>query len=303
MAINYAQTLSIDMIVTEIEGLLDWRNQIFRQCFFPGSQTRLADSRAPSALLVWCGRDGGGLDRKVAERMALVHEELCKAAQRFIEQCAVGAAPTLELYDAFEYQFEAFITQIRRLHQDIADAGMAVDAITGLRTASGMRADLQREQDRFDRKGASFSIANIEVDKLPELQQQYDRHAQESVFAAVGKVIARTVRSFDDAYFLGKGEYLVILKHVEFRDACTVMDRLRAEIEGAPVALPQGLKVKLTASFGISEAVPRESPDVVLHHAKAALQQAKASGGNRVREYRETSVLEQYARDVNKELD
>jgi diguanylate cyclase (GGDEF)-like protein len=263
---------------------------------------RPADFHAPSALLMWCkrGSESGSLDRKVVERMTVVYEELCKVAQRMIDHCAVGAPPTLELYDAFENQFEGFVTQIRRLHQDIADAGMAVDAVTGLRTVSGMRADLKREQDRFDRKGTSFSIANIEVDKLPELQQTHDRRALESIYATVAQVIARTIRSFDDAYFLGKGEYLVILKHVEFMDACTVMDRLRAEIDSTPIFLPGGDKVKISASFGIAEALQRESADTALQNAKTALQQAKASGGNRVAEYRETSALEQYAKDVSK---
>lgn len=302
MAVNYTQTLSIDMIVTEIESLLDWRNHIMRQCFFPGSEARPADPQAPSALLMWCkrGAESGSIDRKVVDRLVLVYEELCRAAKGIADHCAGGAPPSLEIYDAFERQFEAFVVQVRRLHQDISNAGMAVDAVTGLRTVSGMTSDLKREQDRFDRKGTSFSIANIEIDGMADLQQRYDRRVMDTVYATVAQVIARTVRSFDDAYFFGKGEFLLILKHVDFMDACSVMDRLRGEIENTPVFLPGGEKTKVTASFGISEALQRESPEVALHHAKTALLQAKEHGGNRVTEYRERSALEQYAQDVTK---
>jgi diguanylate cyclase len=301
MAVSYTQTLSVDMIVTEIETLIDWRNQIVRQCFFPGSQTRAAEPQAVSTILMWCKRGGeaGTIDRKIVERMVLMHDELCRSARQMIDFCAGGKAPTLEVFDAFALQFDGFIAQIRRLHQDVADAGMAVDTVTGLRTASGLRNDLKREQDRFDRKGTPFSIADIEIDKVAEMAQKTDRRGMELVYSSVAAIIAKTIRSFDDAYFLGKGEYLVVLKHVEFMDACAVMDRLRAEISSSPVFLGND-RVAVSVSCGICEALQRESPDIALQNAKTALQAAKGGGGNRVQEFREKSALEQYAKDVHR---
>lgn len=285
------------MIVSEIEALLDWRNQILRQSFFPGASAKPADAQAPSAVLMWCRREAerGTVDRKLADRLGLVYDDLCKVARQAIDH---QGPMTLEIYDSLENQFEAFVTQVRRLQQDLADTAGAVDTVTGLRTVAGMRADLKREQDRFDRKGTSFSLANVEVDNLTDLQSRYDRRALDAVYAGVAQIIARTVRSFDDAYYLGRGEYLIVLKHVEFMDACAVMDRLRGEIEATPVFLPGGEKVKITTSFGISEALQRESIDVALGNAKAALNEAKAGGGNRVCEFREMSALEQYAKDM-----
>lgn len=299
MAVTYAQTLSTDMVVSEIEALLDWRNQILRGAFYPGSNTKPADAQSPSALLVWCRReaDRGTLDRKLADRLGLVHDELCKVARQVIDN---QGAPSLELYDSFENQFEAFVTQVRRLQQDLSDTAGAVDTVTGLRTVAGMRTDLKREQDRFDRKGTSFSLANVEIDNLQDLQSKHDRRAQDAIYANIAGVIARTLRSFDDAYYLGKGEFLIVLKHVEFMDACAVMDRLRCDIEATPVFLPSGEKLKITASFGVAEALQRESVEVAIEHAKAALNEARGGGGNRVSEFRETSALAQYAKDLNK---
>ena len=303
MAVSYAQTLSTDVIVAEIETLLDWRSQILRECFFPGSQAKASDPQVSSALVLWCKReaDRGTVEVRVAERMAFVHEELCKSARQVLLHSTTGAQPTLELYDAFEAMFENFITHIRRLQQDVADTTAAVDPVTGLRTVAGMRGDLQREQDRFDRKGASFCIACIEIDKLEELQMKRDRRSQDAVYATVAQVIAKAVRSFDDAYYLGKGEYLVVLKHIEFMDACAVMDRLRATLEKTTVFLPNAEKIKVTASLGVAEAQQREPSDKAINHAKSALAEAKAAGGNRVEEYRELSALAQYVRETKKD--
>ncbi len=303
MAVSYAQVISTDMIVSEIETILDWRNEIIRQSFFPGSQTRPADATAPSAMLIWCKReaDRNTVDRAVVERLMHVHNEMCKAARVMLDHCAGGAAPTLALYDSLENECDSFINHIRRLQQDLADSSTAVDPVTGLRTVAGMRNDIKREQDRFDRKGTSFSIANIEIDGLEALQAKYDRRGMDLIYASVAQVVARTVRSFDDAYYLGKGEYILVLKHVDFMDACSVMDRLRAEIESNPVFMQTGEKLKVTASFGIAEAIQREKPEVSVSYAKTALAESKRAGGNRISEYREMSALAQFARERGKE--
>lgn len=292
------------MIVSEIETLLDWRVTIMRQCFFPGSQPKAPDAHAPSALLMWCKREAerNAIDTKVADHLAKVHEDLCTGARVMLDYCAAGTAPTLALYDAFENGFESFVTQIRRLQADVSDSVVAVDPVTGLRTVAGMRNDIKREQDRFDRKGTSFSIASVEIDGLGEIQHQYDRRSQDVVYANVAQLIARTVRSFDDAYYLGKGEYLIALKHVEFMDACKVMDRLREEIEKTPVLMPNGEKLRVTSSFGIAEAMQREPADLSIENAKSARRMAKDEGGNRVKEFKERSALENYARDLKKNV-
>ncbi len=302
MAVTYTQTLSTDMVVTEIEALLDWRNHILREGFFPGSERQQADDQAPSTLLMWCRKsaESGIVDSKIVEKMSLVYEELCLTGRNFLTHCRGGQKPTVEIYDAFETRFESYVTQIRRLQQDISNAGMSVDPITGLRTVAGMRGEMKREQDRFDRKGTSFSVACVEIDHVRDIEVKYDRRGQEAIFAAVAHVIAKGVRSFDDAYYMGQGEYVVVLKHLEFMDACAVMDRLRADVEKLNIPLPNGEKVKLTASFGVTEALQREKADVAHAHAKAALQVAKEAGGNCVREYLEKSALERFAKDIKK---
>jgi len=291
------------MIVSEIETLLDWQGEILRACIFPGAVTRAPDAQAPTALLVWCKREAerNTIDRTVVERLTHVHDEMCKVGKKLLDNSAASKPLTPELYDAFHNQCDAFINHIRRLQQDLADSSTAVDPVTGLRTVSGMRNDIKREQDRFDRKGTSFSIANIEIDKLDELQKKFDRRGMDLIYASVAQVVARTVRSFDDAYYMGKGEYVLVLKHVEFMDACSVMDRLRAEIETSPVFMQTGEKLKITASFGIAEAIQREKTEVCIGYAKGALEEAKRAGGNRISEHKELSALEQYARDMHKE--
>lgn len=300
MAVSYTNVLSTDLLVTEIAALIEWRDDALRRILFPDLATT---PYAPpsSALIAWCHkeRERNALDSKIIDRLTLVFNDLVRIGEDVAGQR--GAIP-VELYDRFNQQFSAYVDHLRRLHQDLADTAGAVDTLTGLRTVSGLKNELKREQDRYDRKGSSFSIASIEIDDLDRLQQEHDRRSMDAIYAHVAKVIAGAIRSFDDAYYLGGGEYLVILKHVEFMDACSAMDRLCGEISGSQAALPSGARAGVTASFGIAEAQQREHPEGVIDHAKGARQQARAAGGNRVQEYHERSALENFARDLKRDL-
>ena len=299
MAVSYINALSTDLVVTEIATLIEWRDDLLRRSIFPGSSATVYAAPA-SVLIAWCHkeRERNSIDNKIVDRLGLVYNDLTRLGD---EIAGLQGGLTADLYDRFNQQFAAYVDHVRRLHQDLADSAGAVDTLTGLRTVSGIKAELKREQDRFDRKGTSFSIASIEIDQLDRLQQDHDRRGMDAIYASVGKSIAGAIRSFDDAYYMGSGEYLVILKHVEFMDACAAMDRLCAEISNTDVTLPNGTRASVTASFGIAEAQQREQPDGVLAHAKAARKQAMASGGNKVQEYHERSALEHFARDINKD--
>ena len=299
MAVSYVQTLSSDMIIAEIEALVVWYAQILQHCFYSESQTSPVEIQPPTVLPEWCLKQAekDGFDKKTADRLILVYDSLHESARN----CAAALPPPLGKFDLLTYNMEAYVTQLRRLQQDMANAGMAVDTVTGLRTISGMLDDLKREQDRFNRKGTSFSVANIEIDNLSELHAKHDRRNMDFIFAHLAQNIAQTVRSFDDAYYLGKGEYLVVLKHVEFMDACAVMDRLRHNIETLIIMLDGGKEVSITASFGVVEAVQKESVDLMLEHGKAALEKAKQVGGNRIHEFSEQSAFDVFVKGSQKE--
>lgn len=295
MAVSYTNALSTDLLVTEIATLIEWRDDMMRRVLFPNQATS-AYAQPTSVLIAWCQkeRERTALDSKIIDRLILVFNDLVRLGD---EITALQGGLSLDLYDRFNFQFAAYLDHVRRLHQDLADSAGAVDTLTGLRTVSGLKNELKREQDRFDRKGSAFSIASIEVDNLDQLQQENDRRSMDAIYAHVAKTIAATIRSFDDAYYMGSGEYLVILKHVEFMDACSAMDRLCGDVNRAQVGLPSGARLSVSISCGIAEAQQREHPDGVIDHAKAARQQAKAAGGNRVQEYHERSALESFARD------
>jgi diguanylate cyclase (GGDEF)-like protein len=57
---------------------------------------------------------------------------------------------------------------------------------------------------------------------------------------------------------------------------------MRHALADAPLELPNGTRIALTASFGIAELVAGQAAEQVLSLADAALYEAKAAGKNRV---------------------
>lgn len=301
MAVNYTSILSADLIISELEALTAWRDALLRRNFYGETANGGTPASVPPAqLLAWAERESDriGADRQSAARLQMVFDDLSRVGQEI-----AGLQDTMPaaLYDRFTAQFAAYVAGIRQLYQELSDKLGAVDPLTGLRTVAGLRAELKREQDRFDRKGTAFSLASIRVDNLDELSRAHHSAHMDAIFAGTARIIAGAIRSFDDAFYIGQGEYLVLLKHVEFMDACSAMDRMCADVGKTAVALPDGSRVEVTVSVGVAEAQEREQPDRVLEFAKGARAEAEAAGGNRVQEYQEKSALEHYARDVNRD--
>lgn len=296
MPVSYNQTVSTDMIIAETEALFQWHGNILRLCFFPDVKPVPSGAMHESKVLSWCSQQvvEGAIDRRLVDRLSHSHALLMRAAQSLIEQAQDGK-PSTDALQALEQQFSSYLTQVQRLQHEYGPAAASMDM--GLRNSAELKNDIKREQDRFNRKGTSFSIAAIEIDNLVEIHNKYSLEDQKIIFSHVGALMGQAIRSFDDAYYMGNGSYTMVLKHIEFLDACSVMDRLRLQVEKTSVALGNGEKVSVTASFGVAEAMPNESFEYTIDHAQSALKQAKQQGGNRVAEHEEMSTLERFVKD------
>jgi len=94
--------------------------------------------------------------------------------------------------------------------------------------------------------------------------------------------LAEHVRSNDVAARVGGEEFVVLLVDTEQGGAHISAERLRLAIMDVEVEVP-GDRVRVTASFGVAEAVSHETKlDEVLECADKALYHAKHNGRNRV---------------------
>lgn len=302
MTAPHASVLTPDLIVQEMTSLTEWHAVFLRQCIFIDDHIFSTAPEPPSVIQAWCREEilEERADKKSLERLVQAYDEIKSIAQKMLSHARSSAPLTKDLYDLLTRNVDAYILQLSRLQKDSSGTGGTIDPVTGLRDATNLQQDLKKEQDRLDRKGTPFCIAQISLDNGGFIEEKYNRRTYNAVRAHLAKVSTKNLRSFDDAYDLGKAEYMLVLKHIDFKDAIMVSERIRDEVEKNAVHLPDGTKLDVTVSLGVVEAAEQEKVERTLDYAREAIAEAQRSGGNKIIEHRETSKLARFVQDHNK---
>jgi diguanylate cyclase (GGDEF)-like protein len=80
----------------------------------------------------------------------------------------------------------------------------------------------------------------------------------------------------------GGEEFLICLPNTRVEDAGILLNRLREQLAGAPVALVDHTEIRISASFGVAALDPEDEIALAIEHADHALLCAKSKGRNRV---------------------
>ena len=193
-----------------------------------------------------------------------------------------------EDYALFEAAFEKYFDVIFTILQDYM--GLSQGQF-GLKNKKQMLDDLRREIERLNRKGAGFCLAAFRVDG------EQDLAVQEKVV----EIFKQSLRLFDDIYDVEDGYYVISLKQIDMRDAESVLERLRQKIEGHYHVMKVQNKTFSTISVGMTEVLPKETPEQLLDYVIKAVQDAQKKGGNQVEQYEEVSKLVAFARQTQEE--
>ena len=159
------------------------------------------------------------------------------------------------------------------------------DPLTGVRN----RRYAERHADQLfeDAAAAGRPIAVLVVD-IDHFKQVNDRHghaAGDIVLAEVARRLGDSLRGGDLLARIGGEEFLLVLQGAGCDQATTAAQRLRMQVSGTPVALPDGGAVHVTISIGICASGPTGPSRIDRTHMTAeadrACYAAKRAGRNR----------------------
>jgi diguanylate cyclase (GGDEF)-like protein len=158
------------------------------------------------------------------------------------------------------------------------------DALTGCYNKAHAVEMIETELRRARRSQAPTSLIIFDLDHFKQINDQHGHLCGDAVLAAVGAKMRGALRSSDVKCRYGGEEFLVLLPDTPLAGAKHVAESLRREIaDNMPVGWKGG-SLQVTASFGVTAALPSE---VDLHafigRADAALYRAKEQGRNCVR--------------------
>ncbi|GAB2902174.1 hypothetical protein GCM10027202_33290 [Microvirgula curvata] len=156
------------------------------------------------------------------------------------------------------------------------------DPLTGLYNRRYFDQRIDEELARARRHGAPISCLFLDADHFKRINDTHGHVAGDIVLRTLANRMRGQLRGCDVAARYGGEEFAVLLPQTALGQARLVADRIRTQIGGEPVVLPDGRRVPLTVSIGVSTCGNQlaDSPMQLLARADAALYRAKEAGRN-----------------------
>jgi diguanylate cyclase (GGDEF)-like protein len=175
------------------------------------------------------------------------------------------------------------VTSSHELREHLARRAFK-DDLTGLYSKSYFVEALKNEANRVKRYERHFSCMMLDLDDFALISGAHGQEAADAVLKHVAAVVRGSIRAGDIVARYGRDEFAVLLVETSATVANQVAERVRFEIAAQAVVV-DGERQPITASIGMC-VVNRQhhlEPDAILARAAEALQEAKATGKNRVR--------------------
>ena len=150
------------------------------------------------------------------------------------------------------------------------------DDLTGLYNSRFLHRFLDYEVERTKRYRMELSLIFFDIDYFKSINDTYGHLCGSKLLREVGGLLQRAVRKVDVPCRYGGDEFIVVMPQTGKRDAFTAAEKLRRLINDHDFLQDEGLKVKITASFGVAS-IPEDTSDKLglLHMADQAMYKVK----------------------------
>lgn len=282
----------------------EWFDALVQNLFYFEMKGKVLAVEKPVSFADWVKntRQDGIVQEELLEKLAAMHKDMMKAADKLlIDVKEVKVKPDFEAFQTFVNIYEEFMQRLRRLERDFLLDGTGYDPFTGLRSPKVLFQDIERELHRLSRRGKHFCIAFGRIDDVERIEQSYSEAERNAFVKAIAEIIKFSVRSFDDAYYMGNYEFVLCLKQADMAGGVSALDRLRKELERRNIQIKLGADV-LPLSMSCCIAQPVQGDDIreLIKNLKSDLKNSNRQPHS-VLEYYEISPLQRFVQETSKQ--
>ncbi|NLF08974.1 MAG: diguanylate cyclase [Pirellulaceae bacterium] len=184
-------------------------------------------------------------------------------------------------FDAFELRARVRAALRTKHLQDLLIEHAHIDPLTGLPNRRALMERLQCEWARIKRHGGEMSFIMADLDHFKSVNDLYGHHVGDKLLQEAARVIAEQCRDNDLPSRYGGEEFSIIVPDEPAQTALYLAERCRRKIEECCVVI-RDEKIRVTASFGISDSQGVSSIEEMLRRADEALYWSKKAGRNQV---------------------
>ena len=157
------------------------------------------------------------------------------------------------------------------------------DSLTGLFNRHFMQISLEREMTRAKRRKQVMAVLMLDADHFKQFNDLNGHAAGDAALKAFAEIFQSNIRSEDIACRYGGEEFTIILPDTTVKGACDRAESILSAISNLRITAGHktfsGFSVSIGVAFYPGDG---ETADQLLHHADAALYDAKHSGRNQV---------------------
>ncbi len=150
------------------------------------------------------------------------------------------------------------------------------DDLTQLYNSRYLHRFLDYEVERTKRYKMSLSMVFFDIDYFKSINDTYGHLCGSKLLKEIGELLASTIRKVDVGCRYGGDEFIVIMPQTSKEDAILAAKKLRRRINKHIFLKEEGLRVKITASFGVAS-IPEDAHDKLglIHLADQAMYSVK----------------------------
>jgi diguanylate cyclase (GGDEF)-like protein len=156
-----------------------------------------------------------------------------------------------------------------------------IDPLTQVFNRGAYNMEIAQMIKKFRRYKNPAALMIIDIDHFKVFNDDYGHKAGDSVLALVASVIRDAVRDTDMVFRYGGEEFVVLLNKIGLKNALTVAEKVRAQIESHHLT-NKATVLKVTVSIGLSCFKKGDIETTIFERADKALYQGKQNGRNRV---------------------
>lgn len=166
-------------------------------------------------------------------------------------------------------------------YQRRLEAMAGKDKLTGVNNRHTFENMSQQVMKVADRRGEPLSGVLMDLDHFKSVNDRFGHLIGDQVIARVAKVLMDNARGSDLICRWGGEEFIILLPGSDAEETRLWAERIRRAIDDDVVFFGEKA-VSITASFGVSRYLVKETQDTFFARVDSALYQAKDKGRNRV---------------------
>ena len=295
MALKYIFEDKIDQLCAVTQAYQAWYASFLPSVLYPDNKDfQIARTALPQDVLVWLDAADPDITTLSAIKINFLKTLFAEIEKNI---STLEASVTEGGVEDFVKNYTSFATELSRTEQEEALFHLGIDKATGLRSRAVISSDLERELDRFQRQGGAFCAAIARMDQFEEIGASYGKSGQHNYLNLTADMIRESLRSFDEAYYIGQGEFVLCLKQADLTGGMAALERLRRILaEKNHQVKIEGKEIPLSLACCVTEPYPGDDVARLMKNLKHDLQNIAKSEGGGVLEFLDESPLQRFAK-------